>query len=190
MRPRLEADYFDALYAERDDPWHFAMSGYERTKYDRTLAALGERRFPRGLEIGCSIGVLTERLAARCDELLAVDLAERAVAQARERVAGLAHVRVERRRVPEELPAGAWDLLVASEVLYYLDRATLLAAIDPLAAALAPGGTLLAVHWRPETETYPLQGDEVHALLHERLPLRHVLEVVESQFRLDRWDAP
>ena len=40
--------------------------------------------------------------------------------------------------------------------------------LNELSARLAPGGSLLAVHWRPQTRTYPLQGDEVHELLRSR----------------------
>jgi SAM-dependent methyltransferase len=71
--------------------------------------------------------------------------------------------------LPEELPAGPFDLIVCSEVLYYWSRDLLLAALPPMVAALAPGGSLLAVHWRPGTRTYPLLGDEVHDLLAEHL---------------------
>ena len=75
-------------------------------KYAATVEALGDRRFGRALEVGCSIGVLTELLAARCDALLAVDVSVRAVERARARLTGAPHVRVERRTLPEELPAG------------------------------------------------------------------------------------
>ena len=118
---RLERDYFEDLYAADRDPWRFATSAYERDKYARTVAALEGRRFARGLEVGCSIGVLTERLAGSCDELLAVDVSERAVATARERLAGRHGVEVECRSLPEETPDGPFDLIVCSEVLYYFD---------------------------------------------------------------------
>jgi SAM-dependent methyltransferase len=191
MSRRLERDYFEALYAERDDPWDFETSPYEAAKYDATLDALGTRRFGRALEAGCSIGVLTARLAGRCDALLAVDVSERAVEKARARLAGLPQVRVERRTLPDDLPAGPFDLIVCSEVLYYWSRALLTATVPALAGALAPGGSLLAVHWRPPTRTYPLLGDEVHDLLAERLArLDHAVSRVEPEYRLDRWDAP
>ena len=153
MRQRLRAPEFDRLYAADPDPWDFATSPYERAKYDATIRALDGRRFARGLELGCSIGVLTERLAANCDDLLAVDLADAALTQARARLAGLPHVRVERREIPEEFPGGRFGLIVASEVLYYLDDPALEAAVEAIAAALEPGGSLLAVHWRPHTRT-------------------------------------
>jgi SAM-dependent methyltransferase len=190
---RLPASYFDRLYASDPDPWSFESSPYERDKYAATLAALGppERRFPSAFEAGCSIGVLTERLAPRCDHLLAVDLSPLAVELAQERLRDQPHVRVERRPLPEELPAGRFDLVVCSEILYYWSARLLDAALDDLANLITPGGSLVAVHWRPRTRDYPQLGDEVHDRLAEGLPgLAHPLSVTEPQYRLDRWDRP
>lgn len=184
-RERLGREYFEDLYGESPDPWGFETSPYERRKYERTLGALGERRFRRALEVGASIGVFTEMLAPRCDELLAVDVSEKAVAVARERLVGHAHVRVERRGLPEEMPEGSFDLILASEVLYYLTREELLEALRRFEGALLPGGTLLAVHWRKETKTYPLQGDEVHELLLSNSRLKPVQTITEPEYRLD-----
>ena len=86
MRPRLGATFFDDLYARDADPWDFETSAYEAAKYEQTIAALEGRRFSTALEVGCSIGVLTERLAEHCDDLLAIDVAESALVRARERV--------------------------------------------------------------------------------------------------------
>jgi cyclopropane fatty-acyl-phospholipid synthase-like methyltransferase len=106
VRERLDREYFENLYEQSPDPWGFETSPYERKKYERTLGVLQGRRYQRALEVGCSIGVFTVKLAPLCDEVLAVDVSERAVAAARERLAGFPHVRVERRRLPEDTPEG------------------------------------------------------------------------------------
>ena len=188
MKGRLGREYFEGLYADSSDPWSFETSEYERNKYGQTLEVLGERRFPRALEAGASIGVFTEMLADRCDDLLAVDVSERAVNAARERLAERAHVRVERRTLPEEMPDGPFDLIVASEVLYYFPREEMLAALRAFEHELAQGGTLLAVHWRRETRTYPLQGDEVHVLLVGHTRLHNTYTIVEPDYRLDLFE--
>ena len=188
MNERLGRDYFEGLYAESGDPWDFETSEYEQKKYARTLAVLGGRTFRRALEAGASIGVFTEMLADRCDELLAVDVSERAVAEARRRLSGRGHVRVERRTLPEEMPDGPFDLIVASEVLYYFPREEMLALLQGFERELARGGTLLAVHWRRETKTYPLQGDEVHELLAQNTRLRNTETIVEPDYRLDLFE--
>lgn len=188
MRGRLKREYFEKLYAESSDPWEFATSEYERRKYEQTLAVLQGRRFKRALEVGASIGVFTEMLAPYCDELLAVDASERAVTLARERLSGREKVRVEQRTLPEEMPGRSFDLIVASEVLYYLPQETVLLALRRFEEELAPGGTLLAVHWRKETRTYPLQGDEVHQLLIKNTHLKNVQTIVEPEYRLDLFE--
>ena len=101
VRTSLPPSYFDRLYDADPDPWGFASRAYERAKYDATLAALPRPTFSAALEVGCSIGVLTKRLAERCDSLLATDVAETALAQARNRCAGLPHVDIRRMRIPE-----------------------------------------------------------------------------------------
>jgi SAM-dependent methyltransferase len=184
-RKRLDRDYFEDLYGESADPWGFETSEYERKKYERTLESLGERRFRRALEAGSSIGVFTAMLAPRCDELLAVDTSGRAVEIARERLAEQRHVCVERRTLPEEMPEGPFDLIVASEVLYYWPREVVLEALRRFEGVLVPGGVLVAVHWRKETKTYPLQGDEVHELLVGHTRLANVKTVKEPEYRLD-----
>ena len=103
MRPRVGPDFFDELYAENPDPWDFETSEYERAKYAATIAALEQRHFATGLEIGCSIGVLTQDLKRHIDDLLAIDVAEIALEQARARNPD---VRFERREIPEEYPDG------------------------------------------------------------------------------------
>jgi predicted TPR repeat methyltransferase len=188
LNERLGRDYFEGLYAESGDPWDFETSEYEQKKYARTLAVLGRRTFRRALEAGASIGVFTEMLADRCDELLAVDVSERAVAEARRRLSGRGHVRVKRRTLPEEMPDGPFDLIVASEVLYYFPREEMLALLQGFERELARGGSLLAVHWRRETKTYPLQGDEVHELLAQNTRLRNTETIAEPDYRLDLFE--
>ena len=186
---RLTRERFEDLYAASADPWGFATSDYEREKYARTLAALGDRRYATAFEAGCSIGVLTAALATRCDALLAVDIAQAAVDAARARLAGAGHVRVERRDLPEQWPDGPFDLIVCSEVLYYFDAATLREAIAALRASLAPGGRVVAVHYLPRSSVDPITGDEAHALLAAELGLPHVEGDRTDRYRLDVFGA-
>lgn len=159
----LPASYFDAIYERDPDPWRFQTSAYERAKYDATLAALPRPRHRRALEVGCSIGVLTRDLALRCDSLLAVDAAEKALAVARAACADRPNAAFARLRVPDEWPGhdagGAFDLILLSEVVYYLDRADVARLASRMEASLAPDGDCLLVHWTGETD-YPLSGDE------------------------------
>ena len=89
IEPKLSAsgslapEYFERLYAQSADPWDFEASPYEAAKYAATLAALPRPRYANAFELGCSIGVLTRALAPRCERLLATDVSEAALAQAR-----------------------------------------------------------------------------------------------------------
>lgn len=159
MSASLPPDYFDALYAGSPDPWSFETSAYEDAKYAATLAALPAARYAAALEVGCSIGVLTARLAPRCDRLVAIDPAAAALDQARRRCAELRHVDFVQGYVPADWPAGRFDLILLSEVIYYLGLPDLGALAAKVAGATAPGGHVLLVHWVRETD-YPLSGDE------------------------------
>jgi SAM-dependent methyltransferase len=188
VRPRqsLRADYFRRLYAADPDPWDFATSSYERAKYDATLAALPRPRYRAGFEIGCSIGVLTRDLAARCERLLAVDLLPEVLAGARRRCACLPHVKFERMAVPDQLPAGPFDLIVLSEVGYYLAPADLDRLANFFSTALRPQGHLVMVHWTGATD-YPLSGDQVHERVTVRTAglLRRLTARRGGRYRLD-----
>jgi predicted TPR repeat methyltransferase len=161
----LPPEYFDHIYAASPDPWDYETSDYEAAKYRATLDALPRRQYASAFEIGCSIGVLTDRLAARCARLLAVDVAECALDRARERCRHLPQVRFARMQVPVELPDERFDLIVLSEVGYYLSRTDLWQLREGIVARLDPGGHLVLVHWTPAIDDAPLTGDEVHQLL-------------------------
>ena len=150
--PTLQPGYFERLYQKDPDPWRFATSDYEREKYAATIAALPRPGYARAFEAGCSIGVLTRQLAARCDALVAVDVAETALAQARERCADLRHVAFARMAVPGEWPTGRFDLVIFSEVLYYLGLDGIAEAARRTLACLDPGGTAMLVNWRGPTD--------------------------------------
>jgi SAM-dependent methyltransferase len=188
----LEPGYFERVYAESDDPWGFATRPYEAAKYQATLAALPRDRYRSAFEIGCSIGVLTERLAARCDHLLAVDVAEKALAQARARCRHLPQVRFERMEVPTSFPVECFDLILVSEVGYYWGWENLSTAQQRIVEHLQPGGHLLLVHWTPFVDDYPLTGDEVHdAFLAGAAAgngLRHLVGSRRETYRLDLFE--
>lgn len=150
--PFIVPGYFEQLYTRDPDPWQFATSDYERDKYAATLAALPDRRFASGFEIGCSIGVLTRQLGERCDALLGADVSETALAQARIRCADQPHVSFARMVVPDDWPEAPLDLVVFSEVLYYLGVAGLHTAARLALGSLRPGGCVLLVNWHGPTD--------------------------------------
>ena len=180
----LSSDYFDRVYAAREDPWDFATSPYERDKYADTLASLPRERYSLAFEVGCSIGVLTAQLAERCDDLLSIDVSEQALEKARTRCAHLPSVHFERMSLPEQQPAGSFDLIVVSEVGYYWNLRDSERTIDMLSTHHLPGGDLILVHWTPLVHDYPLKGDAVHDLWLARPEWQTVTDRHESKYRL------
>ena len=146
-----DAASFDHLYRETGDPWNYETSAYEAEKYARCLALLPARRFARALEVGCSIGVMSEAIARHCDSLLGLDFAPTAIDRARAR--NIPNVQFEVAGVPEGSPEGEWDLIVLSEVLYYLAPDTLDETIGLIVQSLAPGGACLVAGYLGPTET-------------------------------------
>lgn len=179
--------YFDALFSHSSDPWAMRQRWYEQRKRDLTLAALPQQRYGRGFEAGCANGELSLRLAERCDDLLCCDTSAAAVGLARQRLQAMPHTRVQQARLPERWPPGEFDLIVISEVGYYLDARDLHLLIGKARDALAEDGTLLACHWRHAIAECPHSGDQVHECLHERLHLEHLLRHEEADFLLDVW---
>jgi SAM-dependent methyltransferase len=185
---RNHASEFERQYRASEDPWDYASSPYEQAKYDATIAALGDRTYPFGLELGGSIGVLSERLAPRCGRLITLDPSPTAVRRARERLERVPNVDVRLGGAPEDLPQGwTFDLVVCSEVLYYFSRDELAVVLDALEALMPRAGTLLAVSWRGRG-THQLTGDEVHAELRGRPGLVRVHGEVHDDYLLERYE--
>ncbi len=148
---------FDDLYRADPDPWDLATSGYERRKHAETLRALPRARFRHALELGASIGVLTRGLARRADLVSAVDVSPVALAAARARCRGLP-VRTLAAEVPGDWPAGRFDLVVLSELLYFLEREEIVRLAGRVAASASAGAAVVLVDWLGPCDR-PLDGD-------------------------------
>ncbi|WP_250029583.1 class I SAM-dependent methyltransferase [Paractinoplanes maris] len=181
----VSLDYFTGLYLAKDDPWDLATKWHDQRKYAVTMASLPREHYRRCYEPGASIGLLTRLLAARCDEVLAVDSVDSAVEQAREALRDLSHVRVERANLPAELPAGTFDLIVVGDLLYYFDEADLRATLDGLVQCLEPGGDIVGVHFRDRATGGNYDGHQVHEALAARPGLERVVHHEDEWFLLD-----
>jgi SAM-dependent methyltransferase len=165
---RLPDAYFDKMYAGAPDPWQLSTRWYEQRKYAITLGLLPQRRYRHGFEPGCSIGTLTAQLTQRCDHVTAVDVVEAALraADARLRAAGCRErVTLIRSSLDAAWPWGPFDLLVLSEVAYYLEAETLADVMRRECPRLQPGANIVAAHWRHPVDDYPLTGDAAHDVI-------------------------
>lgn len=181
--------YFDALYADADDPWRYRERWYEQRKRDLTLAALPSPRYGCAYEPGCSIGELSACIAARVDSLLASDGSDAAVQRATARLAGEPNVRVEKRLLPEQWPDETFDLILFSELGYYFSSEALSVLIGKIRGSLSAGGVLLACHWRHGIEGCSLNGDGVHAQIHAEVGLHRLSQHQEQDFIITVWSG-
>jgi hypothetical protein len=122
--------------------------------------------------------------AQRCDALVATDCAPTAVEQARVRLGGHSHVEVGRMQVPHEWPDGPFDLVVLSELLYYLDGDRREALITRTMGSLSDDGHIVTVHYWSAAKV-PGTSDDVHDGFRRHPGLRKMVTHGDADFVLD-----
>ena len=218
--------YFDALYSDNSDPWQYQTRWYEKRKREMCLAVLPQAEYDNAIELGCGNGVFSELLARRCQALLSIDGNAQAVQLAKQRLGKSYHVRVIQGVIPHVLLSledalvqayplsdGAsankppFDLIIISEILYYLSPIDIDTVITWIKQNLAVGGTLLCCHWRYAIDGFAMTGETVHQRLHQAFNVAnnemdrsvfthpafihpaftHQSQIVDSDFLLDAW---
>ncbi len=220
--------YFDALYSGNSDPWQYQTRWYEKRKRDMCLAVLPQAKYDTAIELGCGNGVFSALLAHRCQSLLSIDGNNQAVQLAKHYLAECSHAKVIQGVIPEVLfrlkngllendPLSAsdsapahqppFDLIIISEILYYLSPNDIDTVIDWIKQKLAIGGTLLCCHWRYAIDGFSMTGETVHERLCQAFDganhradmaknhqtafthptFTHQSQLVDSDFLLDVW---
>ncbi|ROR90594.1 LmbE family N-acetylglucosaminyl deacetylase [Nocardioides aurantiacus] len=184
-------DALDSVHEQDADPWGVESRWYEKRKRDLVLAALPRARFRRTLEVGCSTGSLAQSLATRTSTLVAVDRSPAALRAARTRLADAPGTDVLGLDVPARWPGGRFDLVVVSEVGYFLSPLALDRLVDRAADSLDPDGVVVLCHWRHPVEGWPLDGPAVHARVAARLdlPLQATYADRDVEIRVHSADA-
>ena len=169
------------IYADGDDPWNFRTSEYEAAKFAATFDALPRARYRSALELGCGNGELARRIAPRCDAYVGLDAVEVALDSARRAVPGASF---RQGFLPCPLPEGDHDLIVLSEILYFLD----VEVIDWLAGELDrlhAEADIVCVTWRGPSGN-PLEGETALALFLAATERRNVRTVrLAPEYRID-----
>ena len=178
------AAHFQRLYDANPDPWSFRTSAYEQEKYERTVEVLRGRRFRSGFEAGCSIGVLTRRLAERCDTLLAVDIVEAPLETARTACADQPWVRFACMDIATNWPGEQFALIVLSEVLYFLSPEAIACVAGWVTESLVSGGKAVLVNWLGHGDD-PVSGDEAVRLFLAASRLAVTLAIRRPRYRID-----
>jgi SAM-dependent methyltransferase len=108
--------------------------------HERLLRAL-PARCGRVLDVGCGAGRFAARLAERADRVDALDRSSAMIAEAR-RIVPVNVMCLLGDAGTADLPSGAYDAVTSISALHHMD---LPAVLPRLAAALRPGGLLIAV---------------------------------------------
>ena len=153
------------------------------------LAALPNDRYRSAYEPGCSIGMLSQELAERCDVLRCSDFSPHAVELARARLSDLDGVSVERHTLPDDFPENdVFDLVVLGDVGMFLSPSRLDELTRKIAASLVPGGHLVAAHGHHLSPDIYQSGDQVHARIRRHPLLRKLGGYRDHALRLDIWE--
>lgn len=145
--------HFDAIYSASPDPWDVRTSPYERGKRDAARALLGDARFDHALEAGCGEGCLAGDLLANGQARRATGIDQAAEIVERARKTAPQGLRLVQGRLPDDLPEGPYDLVIFSELLYYLPEKELERLAGLTRMQMVPGAAMLIVSYLGDTET-------------------------------------
>lgn len=177
---------FEGMYRRFDDPWECRKNVSELRRDVASLLLLRGRRFDRILDIGCGLGAFTDRLRSANDEaqlVLGVDVSVTAIAKARVLYPQCRFEVLDVGRDP--LPGGerSWDLVLLSEVIWYvLPQLGML--LDGIHAALAARGILFIQQFYPGNQRFGLEyltsPEELYTRYLTRAGFRREHEFVET----------
>lgn len=145
---------YNLIYRLAKDPFTLTASPYEQKKQEDILKMISARRYQNVLDVGCGCGISTGLLAPYCDRALGVDFSELAVAMARENTAGVPRLTFTVADIRELNLREKYDLILCSEVLYYLKAPDLALFVEKLEAWLKPGGWVIVVGWEGYSYVY------------------------------------
>lgn len=178
---------FDRMFETSEDPWGFRTRWYEARKRLITLASLPASHYRSAYEPGCANGELAAALAPRCGRLRVSDGTQAAVHLSRSRLAEFPQATVFQEWLPDEWPRETFDLIVLSELGFYLNDGAVAAIAACAKQSLGVAGTVLACHWRHPVDGFELHGDAVHTILDRQLGLPRLVHHEERDFVLDIW---
>lgn len=141
-------DYFDKLYNNSEEPWGFSFRVAQQYRYNAYLQTLKQfsdnDKYSSVLDIGCSQGQFTAMLQGIASNISAIDISEMAIQRAKEKYDDCKKIRFEVGSLPS-LKYGneQFDLVLALEVLYYLEKEERIKALKEIKRVMKKDGFLL-----------------------------------------------
>jgi SAM-dependent methyltransferase len=154
---------FEEKFGTDPDPWNTWSAHYEAVKRDALAHMIGPGRYGRALELAAGNGSNTLMVASKALRLTVTEGTSAGAHLVEKAVRGRARVRVVRHDLAERLPGHAFDLIVISEVLYYLAPGPFLTLAREVERTLMPGGRLVLLHHGENFADRARPADTVHA---------------------------
>ena len=131
----------DEWYAV-EDPWHIRTDPDELKKTMEILKHLRNEKYGIGMDMGCGEGFFTEMYADHCDLMLGCDISNVAIRRARKNHRSVNFFQWDIRKGIPNLK-NKLDLIICSEVLYYLPPEDCRKVAKNIYGMLKPGGHLI-----------------------------------------------
>lgn len=183
--------YFSSLYGSSDDPYLVGARWFEKRKRALLLAALPKDYYQSAYEPACGTGLLSVDLAMRCKSLLISDSDSTACSIATRNTAHLTNVTLQHHALPHDWPAQshAFDLIVLSELLYFLDEEQLAGVVHASTSSLAPAGDIVLCNWKPDFKQRRCSTDDISASFMQHKSLTRIVLLEEAEFRLEVYSS-
>ncbi|USQ15414.1 methyltransferase domain-containing protein (plasmid) [Legionella lytica] len=184
----INAEFFEMMYQNNPDPWRFASNAYELNRYEKICDIVRNQRPHYIFEAGCSIGILTEKLAQIAQFVEAIDISHTAATIAQKRCHALANVKIQCDSLSNYVANPNTDLFILSEIGYYFYPEEWENIIKKILISKTSSFHLLASHWLGTSSDHILSADEVHSIICSLNVFQLKRSVRTKDFRLDYWE--
>lgn len=185
------SDYFSEMYSTDADPYQVESRWYEQRKIGLLMSALPSRHYQSAYEPGCGTGFLSIELAKRCTFLHISDASHEAMTTARTNVQRITNISCAVESLPTDWPGhlGKFDLIIFSELLYFLDEDQLMDVISLSRLHLMPNGHIAVCNWKPDFAFRKLETDLISSVFKNQVSLYRIVHHEEADFILDVYSA-
>jgi 2-polyprenyl-3-methyl-5-hydroxy-6-metoxy-1,4-benzoquinol methylase len=145
---------FNRFYWLDGDPFGAKNAKYELSKQDRLLDLISKREKYNALDVGCGNGFFSRRIAEHCEHLHGIDFSSQAIRLAQANCEEHLNISLAEQDIRSFQTSSSFDLIICSEVLYYLQGTELDDVVRNLHSISAPGAWLGLVG-RAEAQLVP-----------------------------------
>jgi 2-polyprenyl-3-methyl-5-hydroxy-6-metoxy-1,4-benzoquinol methylase len=173
LENRLFMRYYFELKYLRGNPYPVEIDPQEIEKFDRAFNCIKGRQYSSILEIGCGEGYFLEMYLLLSDRILATDISKLALKKAKERVGDKKNIEFRQFDIVRNNLDERFDLVICSEVLYYLTLDQLKSIIPKVFGYMKEDSNLLSIHARS-------LGDDASGVPYKAFGARTIHQFLES----------